>query len=128
MNDMAKVLIVEDDPVMLRMYLPAFQYEGLEVVTADDGLKGLQAAKTVNPDLILLDIMMPEMSGLQVLDALKADPLTQTIPVIVFTNLSGRQDLDSVLAKGAIAALDKSEVTPKQIVQMVKDELGRRIG
>jgi two-component system cell cycle response regulator DivK len=123
---MAKVLIVEDDQVMSRMYARVFAYEGLVVETAEDGLKGLEKAKTVNPDIILLDIMMPNMSGLQVLDALKADAKTQAIPVIVFTNLAGRQDLDQVLAKGAIAAVNKTELTPKQLVQMVKDELGRR--
>jgi CheY-like chemotaxis protein len=123
---MSKILIVEDDPVMLRMYTRVFQYEGLEVLTADDGLKGLQAAKSVKPDIILLDVMMPQMSGLQVLDALKADPLTEAIPVIVFTNLAGRQDLDSVLAKGAIGAVNKTDMTPKQIVEMVKAELGKR--
>ena len=123
---MAKVLIVEDDQVMSRMYARVFAYEGLEVETAEDGLKGLEKAKTVNPDIILLDIMMPNMSGLQVLDALKAEAVTQAIPVIVFTNLAGRQDLDQVLAKGAIAAVNKTDITPKQLVQMVKEELGRR--
>jgi CheY-like chemotaxis protein len=123
---MAKILIVEDDPVMLRMYTRVFQYEGLEVITADDGVKALETVKTIKPDIILLDIMMPQMSGLQVLDALKADLTTKSIPVIVFTNLAGKQDLDSVIAKGAVGALNKTDMTPKQIVTMVKQELAKR--
>jgi putative two-component system response regulator len=123
---MTKILIVEDDPVMVRMYRQAFEHEGMEVTVANDGLEGLAAAKSFKPDMIVLDIMMPTMSGMQVLDALKAEPETERIPVLVFTNLSGRQDLDEVLAKGAIAAVEKAEKTPKQIVEMVRDEVARR--
>jgi CheY-like chemotaxis protein len=123
---MANILIVEDDPVMLRMYTRVFQYEGLEVITADDGVKALETVKTIKPDIILLDIMMPQMSGLQVLDALKADLTTKSIPVIVFTNLAGKQDLDNVITKGAVGALNKTDMTPKQIVTMVKQELAKR--
>jgi CheY-like chemotaxis protein len=125
---MTKILIVEDDPVMVRMYRQAFEHEGMEVMVANDGLEGLAAAKSFKPDMIVLDIMMPTMSGMQVLDALKAEPETERIPVLVFTNLSGRQDLDEVLAKGAIAAVEKAEKTPKQIVELVKQEINRRTG
>jgi CheY-like chemotaxis protein len=123
---MATILIIEDDPVMLRMYTRVFGYEGLTVKTAENGAAGLAVAKAEKPNIILLDIMMPQMSGLQVLDALKADPTLMNIPVIVFTNLAGRQDLDSVLSKGAIAAVSKTDMTPKQLVEMVKTELARR--
>lgn len=123
---MAKVLIIEDDIVMSRMYARVFTYEGLEVETAEDGVAGLQKMKVSKPDMVLLDIMMPKMSGMQVLDAMKAEPTLQAIPVMVFTNLAGQQDLDSVLAKGAVAAINKTNLTPKQLVEMVKGELGKR--
>lgn len=123
---MAKVLIIEDDPVMQKMYQRVFGFEGFEVDQAIDGQQGLEKAKTVAPDMILLDIMMPVMSGMQVLDALKADPATEQIPVMVFTNLAGKQDADGVLARGAIACIHKSQVNPKQVVQMVRDELNNR--
>jgi CheY-like chemotaxis protein len=123
---MARVLIIEDDPVMQKMYRRVFEFEGFEVAQANDGKVGLEMAQTTSSDMILLDIMMPVLSGLQVLDALKSNPVTERIPVMVFTNLGGKQDADAVLAKGAVACVHKSEVNPKQVVQMVRDELSRR--
>ncbi len=120
---MAKILIVEDDPLILRMYQKIFSFEGYEIEMASNGEEGLQKAKTVVPTIILLDIMMPKMNGLQVLDSLKADPTTKNIPVIVLTNLSGTQDAESALAKGAVKYIIKSENEPKQVADMVKEIL-----
>jgi two-component system, cell cycle response regulator DivK len=123
---MAKILIREDDAVMTRMYKRVFEYEGFEVHMATDGASGLRATKELKPDLVLLDIMMPQMSGMQVLDAMKGDPVTEQIPVMVFTNLAGKQDAETVLGMGAVTCIHKSEVNPKQVAQMVRDELARR--
>lgn len=123
---MARVLIVEDDPVMQKMYRRVFEFEGFEVVQAFDGKVGVEQTKVAAPDMILLDIMMPVISGLQALDMIKADPMTERIPVMVFTNLASKQDAESVLSKGAVACVHKSQVNPKQVVQMVRDELSRR--
>lgn len=122
---MAKVLVIEDDVVMLKMYGRVFGYEGFEVVTANNGADGLKLAVSAKPNLILLDVMLPKMSGLQVLEQLKSQPTTQHIPVVVFSNLAGKQDQDTVLAKGAVRYIHKSEVTPKQVAEVVKEELTR---
>lgn len=118
---MAKVLIVEDDPLMSRMYHKIFSFEGYEVEIADNGEEGLEKTRTTKPTVILLDIMMPKMNGLEVLDKLKADPDTKTIPVIMLTNLAGQQDAEAALSKGAVKYIVKSEHEPKEITHMVKE-------
>ena len=118
---MIKILIVEDDPLMCRMYQKIFSFEGYQVETAADGEEGLEKARITTPTLILLDIMMPKMNGLQVLEKLKADPTTNKIPVIMLTNLAGTQDAETALSKGAVKYIIKSEQEPKQVVEMVKE-------
>lgn len=120
---MAKILIVEDDPLMSRMYQKIFKFEGYEVEMAGNGEEGLEKVKTVTPTLILLDIMMPKMNGLEVLEKLKADPATKSIPVIVLTNLAGQQDAEKALGMGAVKYIVKSEYEPKQVANMVKEVL-----
>jgi CheY-like chemotaxis protein len=120
---MIKILVVEDDPLMSRMYQKIFMFEGYEVEMAADGEEGWEKAKTVKPTLILLDIMMPKMNGIQVLDKLKLDPDTKAIPVIMLTNLAGTQDAENALAKGAVKYIIKSQFEPKQVTDMVKEVL-----
>src|SRR6185312_10102904 len=120
---MAKVLIVEDDPLMSRMYEKIFLFEKYEVELAHDGQEGLDKARSVKPTVIMLDVMMPKMNGLQVLEQLKADPGTKGIPVIMLTNLAGQQDAETALSKGAVKYLIKSEHEPKEVTEMVKEIL-----
>lgn len=120
---MIKILIVEDDPLISRMYQKIFTFENYQVETAADGEEGLKKALTINPTAILLDIMMPKMNGLQVLERLKQDQNTKNIPVIMLTNLAGTQDAETALSKGAIKYIVKSEYEPKQVVDMVKEIL-----
>jgi two-component system chemotaxis response regulator CheY len=120
---MAKILIIEDDPLMSRMYQKIFTFEGFQVELAVDGLEGIDKARTGKPTLILLDIMMPKMNGLQVLEKLKADAEMKKIPVVVLTNLAGQQDAEKALALGAVKYIIKSEYEPKEITNMVKEIL-----
>lgn len=120
---MAKILIVEDDPLMSRMYQKIFSFDKYEVEMAADGEEGLEKARVTKPTLILLDIMMPKMNGLQVLDKLKADPELKKIPVVMLTNLAGQQDAETALSKGAVKYIIKSEFEPKQVSEMVKEIL-----
>ena len=120
---MPKVLIVEDDPLMSRMYQKIFTFEGYEVVLANDGQEGLDQARAGKPTVMLLDVMMPKMNGLQVLEKLKADPETKSIPVVMLTNLAGEQDAENALTKGAIKYIIKSEHEPKEVADMVKEIL-----
>ncbi len=116
-----KILIVEDDPLMIRLYQKVFTFEGYKVEMAGNGEEGLEKVKSFQPTLILLDVMMPKMNGLQVLEKLKANDDTKKIPVIMLTNLAGSQDAETAIAKGAVKYIIKSEYEPKDVVKMVKE-------
>lgn len=108
---------------MSRMYQKIFKFEGFEVEIAVNGEEGLEKIRKSKPTLVLLDVMMPKMNGLQVLDKLKADPETKTIPVVMLTNLAGQKDAEVALTKGAVKYIVKSEYEPKQVTNMVKEIL-----
>jgi len=120
---MVKILIIEDDPLMQRMYQKAFGFDGYTVVVAGDGVEGLEKIRSEQPTLVLLDVMMPKMNGLDVLTKIKADPELKKIPVIMLTNLAGSADAEKALLMGAVKYIVKSEQEPKAVVQMVKEIL-----
>lgn len=120
---MAKILIVEDDPLMSRIYHKAFIAEGFEVELAHDGQEGLDKARTVNPTLILLDVMMPKLNGMQTLESIKNDPNIKMIPVIMLTNLEGQKDAEDAIARGALKYMLKSDNEPQQVVMAVREAL-----
>lgn len=120
-----KVLLVEDDPLMVNLYKKALRLIGLQVDIARDGSEALSKVKVVKPSIILLDIMMPKMDGFGVLKALKADPLTNDIPVVILTNLEGQQDIEMAMSLGAVKYIVKSELEPGEVVKIVKEILGR---
>jgi len=118
---MSKILIVEDDPLMQRMYQKAFSFDKYEVVVAGDGVEGLDKVRSEKPTVILLDVMMPKMNGLETLSKIKADPEIKSIPVIMLTNLAGSADAEKALGLGAVKYIVKSEQEPKEVVKMVKE-------
>jgi len=120
---MARVLIIEDDPLISRMYQKVFQFEGFEVDMARDGQEGLDRLKANKPTIILLDIMMPIKTGVDVLIEIKADEEYKNIPVIMLTNLSGDEDVDKALSLGAVKYIVKSQNKPKQVVDQVVEIL-----
>jgi len=120
---MTQILIVEDDVLIGRLYQKIFTVEGYQVAVAVDGQQGLDMVRTFKPTLILLDIMMPKLNGLQVLEKLKVDPETKNIPVVMLTNLSSQQDAEAALLKGAVKYIIKSEQTPKQVFEVIKQLL-----
>jgi CheY-like chemotaxis protein len=119
----AKLLLIEDDQLIQRMYEKIFTFEKFEVEMASDGEEGLEKARTMQPKptVILLDVMMPKMNGMQVLEKLKLDPELKSIPVIMLSNLAGENDIDTALSKGAVKYIIKSEYDPKQVSDMVKE-------
>ena len=121
---MPTVLFIEDDILVARMYQKVFSFENMQVVVANNGLEGFEKAKELKPNLIMCDVMMPKMNGIEVLEKLKSDPSTKDIPVIMLTNLSGTADAEQALKRGAIAYMVKSEYKPREIVDEVKKMLG----
>lgn len=120
---MAKLLIVEDDELMLRMYTKLLSYVGFDTVVAKDGEEGLQKARTEKPSLIVLDIMMPKVNGLDVLKTLKSERETQNIPVVLLTNVSDDNILTEALKLGATGYLIKSQIANNELVDEIKQYL-----
>lgn len=106
---------------MSRMYQKIFSFEKYEVEMAGNGEEGLAKASSFSPTIILCDVMMPIMNGMQVLEKLKADEHTKHIPVVMLTNLAGQADAEAALAKGAVKYIIKSEHDPKDVSAMVKE-------
>lgn len=121
---MARILLIEDDPLMIRMYQRKLLNDGYEVETAVNGEEGLVKIRSFRPDMILLDIMMPKLNGLQVLERVKADPTIAKIPIILLTNVGGTQeDIEKGLELGAVAYLVKSYYRPDEVVAKIKEVL-----
>lgn len=116
---MTRILIVEDDVLLSRMYVTIFASKNYEVDTATDGQDALDKVRTHKPTLILLDIMMPKLNGMEVLQTLKKDPDLKDIPVIILTNLAGDSDVQTALQLGAVRYIIKSEHKPKEVEEIV---------
>lgn len=125
--DQKTILLVEDDQILVRMYTRKFEKEGFKVLSAFDGEEGLSRLQqaTPNPNIILLDIMLPKMNGFELLSKIKQEPATKDIPVILLTNLGGGEaDRKKGIDMGAADYLVKSDMTPAQIVEKVKGLTG----
>lgn len=120
---MARILIVEDDPLISRMYQRVFNFEGFDVEMARNGQEGIDKAKANKPTIMLLDVMMPLKTGIDVLKELKADANLKNVPVIILTNLSGMKDAETAIELGAVKFIVKSEHKPTEIVKMVREIL-----
>ena len=121
---MTKVLLVEDDFSLRDIYSARMQAEGYNVVTASDGEEALATAVREHPDLIVLDVMMPKISGFDVLDILRSTPETKNAKVIMMTALSQETDRQRGEALGVNKYLVKSQVTLEDVVATVKQALG----
>ncbi len=115
------VLLVEDDAMIVRMYQRKLEHDGFKLNLAFNGEEGLAAVKKERPDIILLDIMMPKMNGIDTLKALKADAQTKDIPVIILTNLGDRpEDVEKAKGLGAADYLVKANISLPQLVEKIK--------
>lgn len=119
----ATILLVEDDQMISTMYQTKFSLEGYAIDVASDGQTGLEKAKSMKPDVILLDIILPRLDGFSILKEVKADPATSKIPVILLTNLGQDEDVKKGKTLGADDYFIKSNHTPAEIVAKVKDVL-----
>ncbi|MCL5411455.1 MAG: response regulator [Patescibacteria group bacterium] len=115
-----KIVIVEDDLFVRDLYERQFKQEGFEVSVAVDGEEGVNKISKEVPDLILLDLMLPKMNGLDVLKTIKEKPETKNIPVVVLTNLGQDEAIKQCFELGANGYLVKSAYTPTQVVSEVK--------
>lgn len=117
---MPKIAIIEDDQTISQMYRFKFESEGYSVQTAGNGKLGLELIEKMKPDVILLDLMMPEMSGDQMLKKLRATAWGKDVKVIVLTNMGEQEIPSSVKENGVRGVILKAEMTPRQVAEMVK--------
>jgi len=115
-----KILLVEDDPDQIALYKEAFQLAGLSVEVARNGEEGIKKVKKELPDLVILDIVMEEVNGIEVLEAIRGNPRTKKIPVLILTNLV-RDDVKIKVRKlGIVDYLVKTNFEPYQLAKKIK--------
>ena len=121
-----RIMIVEDDMFVMDIYHTKLKQVGFDVIAASNGLEALKILKEekVVPDLILLDIIMPYLNGLEVLEEISKDEALKTIPVILLTNLSQKEEIDKGMSLGAKDFLIKSHFTPSEVMKKVNFFLG----
>lgn len=119
-----KILLVEDDTALAAVYRSRLELEGFEINEVNNGEDALSAAISFHPDLILLDVMMPKISGFDVLDILRNTPETTNIRVVMLTALSQPKDKERAEQLGVDDYLVKSQVVISDVVARVKHHLG----
>lgn len=125
MSTKIKIAIIEDDASIVQMYQTKFEAEGYEVKTAGDGVAGLQLLQDFAPDVVLLDLMMPNMNGLDMLSKLRNAPGGREVRVIVLTNMGDTETATKVYKMAADDYIVKAEMTPSEVLGRVKDLLAK---
>lgn len=120
---MIKVAIIEDDQAISQMYRIKFEAEGYDVETAENGKLGLELAKKMRPDVILLDLMMPIMSGEEMLAELRKTDWGKDMKVIILTNKGEQEIPPQVRELNVISLILKADMTPRQVAELVKNKL-----
>lgn len=116
---MKKILLIEDEKILSEMYVKKLSQEKFTVLTAFDPFEGLKLTKKEKPDLVLLDILLPNESGIYFLDQLGQDSEISKIPVVVFSNYDDEETKKLALKMGAKQYLLKTSYTPKQIIEKI---------
>jgi DNA-binding response OmpR family regulator len=120
---MPSIAIIEDDQAIAQMYRFKFEAEGFDVQTAENGKLGLALAESQKPDIILLDLMMPEMPGDEMLAKLRATTWGKDMKVIILTNMGEQEIPQQVKELGVSAVILKADMTPRQVADLVKKQL-----
>lgn len=120
---MTKIAIIEDDIAISQMYSIKFEAEGYQVQTAENGKLGLELLESMKPDIVLLDLMMPEMNGDEVLAEIRKTDWGKDMKVIILTNM-GEQEAPEILKQLNVSSfIVKADMTPKQVADLVKTKL-----
>src|SRR6266566_8917738 len=110
---MNKILIIEDDQIVANIYRNKFSVEGYQVEVALDGLAGLDLVRSFRPDAVLLDLMLPKLTGVELMKSIRSEPDFEKVPIIVFSNTYLTTMVEQAWKAGATKCLSKSNCTPK---------------
>lgn len=119
-----RILLVEDDDALANVYSMRLQAEGFDVRRVSNGEDALATALSYNPDLVMLDVMMPKISGFDVLDILRNTPETANLKIVMITALSQESDKERAESLGVDDYLVKSQVVIADVVERIKHHLG----
>jgi DNA-binding response OmpR family regulator len=119
-----KILYIEDEQALQKTFGDALGKAGYEVISALDGALGFELAKAEKPDLIVLDFILPKMTGFDVLKQLRIEEATKEIPVIIFTNLEGVENIEKALEYGATTYLVKSHYSIREVLEKIRETIG----
>ena len=122
---MNKVLLIDDDPFILEMYVLKLKTAGFDVEAASSGKEGLERIKMFQPDLLLLDIVMPVMDGFDILQELKKSPPPNPLKIVLLSNLGQKEDIERGLALGANDYIVKANFTPGEVVAKIQSLLAK---
>jgi len=125
---MKKILMIENDQSFERLIKYKLIQAGYYVINITDGQEGLKAINEEKPALVLLNILLPSMSGWEILEKMKANPKTNTIPVLILTNLESKEDLERGLKMGADDYIVKAHFTPAEVLKKVEKYLNHHFG
>ena len=121
--DDVRVLFVEDDALVAQMYRLKLELDGYSVEVASDGVAALEKARSMQPDIVFLDIRLPKLDGLSVLEKLRADPETEHLPVVILSNWNEKELVERGIKLGALDHMIKSQTTPARLSQRLRDWL-----
>lgn len=124
MNSQKSILLIDDEPAFLKTLGVKLEWEGYKVITATDGKEGLELASSLHPDLIILDILMPVMDGIQVLEKLRQNDWGKDVPVMMLTNLTHEEKESKAYAKNVKDYIVKSNWTLADILTKVNKYIG----
>jgi two-component system phosphate regulon response regulator PhoB len=119
MTSVKRILLIEDDRYLRRACEASLRQSGFMVVSTADGAEGLRAIGEQSPDLVLLDVLLPRMSGLEVLRRAKANPETRSIPVLIISNSSRPEDVGELMQLGAVDYLVKSNLSLAELTARI---------
>jgi len=120
---MTKIAIIEDDQVISQMYRMKFEADGFDVQLANNGKHGVELVESFLPDIILLDLQMPEMNGVEALEIIRGNDWGKNIPVMILTNLGEEEAPKELRALGIHSYIVKANLTPRQVAQRVREAL-----
>ena len=120
---MPKILLIEDDPFLVTLLKAKFSREGFEILYAKDGREAIDILRKTKPDLILLDIILPQKSGFEVLEEIRSDPQLRNVPVMIISNLGQSEDIAKGKEFGAIEYFVKAKISIDDLSSKVKEFL-----
>ncbi len=117
---MKSILLVEDDPFLIDIYTTKLEESGFSVEVANDGEVALRKARENKPDLVILDIVLPQIDGWEILRKIKSEPEFKNLKVIILSNLGQKEEVEKGIKLGAVKYLIKAHYTPSQVIKEIK--------